>query len=59
MTLRDTGYEVVDYFYANGSELPNRGWKANVLKLPRKLLFWIDQDLAVRVLGGFSVNGFG
>lgn len=54
-TLRDTGYEVVDYFYTNGSELPNRGWKADMLKFPRKLLFWIDQDLAVRVLGGFSL----
>jgi cyclopropane fatty-acyl-phospholipid synthase-like methyltransferase len=54
-TLRDTGYEVVDYFYTNGSELPNRGWKANMLKFPRKLLFSIDQDLAVRVLGGFSL----
>ncbi|MEP6879431.1 MAG: class I SAM-dependent methyltransferase [Nitrosospira sp.] len=54
-TLRDTGYEVVDYFYTNGSELPNRGWKANMLKFPRKLLFWIDQDLAVRILGGFSL----
>lgn len=55
-TLKDTGYEVVDYFYTNGSlELPNRGWKANLLKLPRKLLFSIHQDLTVRILGGFSL----
>jgi hypothetical protein len=54
--LRDTGYEVIDWFYTRGSlELPNRGWKANLLSLPRKLLFFIHQDLAVRVLGGFSL----
>ncbi len=55
-TLKDTGYEVVDYFYTNSSlELPNLSWKANLMKLPRKLLFQLDSDLAARVLGGFSL----
>lgn len=55
-TLMDTGYEVLDYFYTSGSvELPNRGWKADLIKLPRKLLFSIHQDLTVRILGGFSL----
>lgn len=54
-TLRDTGYEVVDYFYTNNSELPNRGWKADLLRIPRKLLFLLNQDLTVRILGGFSL----
>lgn len=54
-TLGDIGYEVIDYFYTSGSELPNRGWKANMLKLPRKLLFSLDEDLAARILGGFSL----
>jgi hypothetical protein len=54
-TLKDSGYDVVDYFYTNALELPNRGWKANLLKLPRKLFFSINRDLAVRVLGGFSM----
>lgn len=55
-TLQDTGYEVLDFFYTSGSlELQNRGFKANLLKLPRKLLFSIHQDLTVRVLGGFSL----
>jgi 2-polyprenyl-3-methyl-5-hydroxy-6-metoxy-1,4-benzoquinol methylase len=54
--LTDTGYEIVDYFYTNSAiELPNRGWKANLLKLPRKAFFAINQDLAARVLGGFSL----
>jgi len=55
-TLKDMGYEVVDYFYTRGSlELPNRSWKVNILKLPRKLFFSIHQDLTVRILGGFSL----
>ncbi len=55
-TLRDTGYEIVDYFYTAGSlELPNRGWKANLLKLPRNFAFSVNKDLAVRLLGGYSL----
>lgn len=53
--LKDTGYEIIDHFYTNYSELPNLGWKTRVMKLPRKLLFSIDEDLTVRVLGGFSL----
>ncbi|NOY06773.1 MAG: class I SAM-dependent methyltransferase [Chlorobi bacterium] len=55
-TLKDTGYEIIDYFYTGGSlELPRRGWKANLLKFPRKLLFALNRDLAVRLLGGYSL----
>lgn len=54
-SLKDTGYQIIDYFYTSGSlELPNRGWKANLLKTPRKLAFFIHRDLTVRILGGFS-----
>ena len=55
-TLKDTGYEVVDYSYTCGSlELPNRGWKSNLLKIPRRAFFTIHQDWAARILGGFSL----
>lgn len=55
-TLKDTGYSIIDYFYTGGSlELPNRGWKANILKTPRKLAFSLNKDLAVRLLGGYSL----
>jgi Methyltransferase domain len=55
-TLKDTGYSIADYFYTEGSlELPNRGWKANILKIPRKLAFSLNKDLAVRLLGGYSL----
>lgn len=54
--LKDTGYEVIDYCYTNSSlELPNLSWKAKLMKLPRKLFFFIHQDLTVRILGGFSL----
>lgn len=55
-SLRDMGYEIVDHFYTSGSlELPNRGWKANLVKLPRKLAYMASPDFAVRLLGGHSM----
>ena len=55
-TLNDTGYEVLDYFYTNGSlELPNKGWKPYLLRIPRKIFFSIHKDWAVRILGGCSL----
>jgi len=55
-TLDDAGYELVDHFYTSGSlDLRNRGWKANLLKLPRRMSFSIHEDFTARVLGGFSL----
>ena len=55
-TLKDTGYDVIDYFYTSGAvELKNRSMKTNCLKIPRKLLYLLNKDLAVRLLGGFSL----
>ena len=53
-TLKDTGYEIIDNFYTPISlELKNLSWKAHLLKPFRKLLFFINQDLAARMLGGY------
>ena len=55
-TLEDAGYEMIDFFYTGASlHLPNRGWKANLLKIPRKLMFSINKDMIVRILGGYSL----
>lgn len=55
-TLRDTGYEVIDYFYTRGClELPDRGWKGSLIRAPRRLCFHLHQDLAARIFGGFSL----
>jgi SAM-dependent methyltransferase len=54
-TLKDTGYEIIDCFFTGGSvELPS-GWKAKLLTIPRKLAFSVNGDLAVRLLGGYSL----
>lgn len=55
-TLKGTGYQIVDHFYTSGAlELPNRGPKEKLWKLPRKLLYVINKDLGVKMLGGFSL----
>jgi SAM-dependent methyltransferase len=55
-TLADTGYQVVDAFYtAVQLEAPGRGWKANLLRIPRRVGFALHPDLTVRVLGGYAL----
>jgi cyclopropane fatty-acyl-phospholipid synthase-like methyltransferase len=55
-TLTDAGYEIVDHAYAAGSiEVHHRGWKVKLMKLPRSLCFSLNPDLAVRILGGYSL----
>ena len=55
-TLEDIGYTIVDYFYTAGMvELPNKPLRAKLLALPRRVLYKIHSDLAVRVLGGYSL----
>lgn len=55
-TLVDSGYDILDYFYTPGLiELPRKSLKTNLAVLPRKLLYSLNQDFAVRTLGGFSL----
>jgi Methyltransferase domain len=55
-SLRHAGYTIVDFRYTAGSlELPNRGWKASLGRLPRQMMSAVNQDLCVRVLGGYSL----
>jgi len=55
-TLKGTGYEIVDYFYTSGSlESPNRGSRNKLWTVPRKLLYAINKDFGVKMLGGFSL----
>ncbi len=54
--LRDIGYTILDSFYtALYIDLPTRRLGRKLLILPRKLCFAIHQDLAARLLGGFSL----
>lgn len=54
--LKDCGYEIVDWNYTHGAEeLPNRGLRTRLFNLPRRLLRAVNEDLAVRVMGGASL----
>lgn len=56
MTLNDCGYKILDFFYtAAGFELSGGTLKHRIFKIPRKVFFKINQDLAARFLGGFSL----
>lgn len=55
-TLNDVGYEVLDYFYtATYIDLPTKSTKSYLARLPRKIFYAIHQDLAVRIMGGYSL----
>lgn len=54
-TLKDTDYEVLDYFYTPrcielGTQLIQK-----IARLPRRISFAMNQDLTVRILGGYSL----
>jgi len=55
-TLQETGYHVIDHFYTKTNiELGNRGWRADLMKIPRMMLYRMNKDFAARLLGGFSL----
>ena len=53
--LHHTGYKVVDYFYAEAGLERLSKRRQRLAYLPRKLLYSINQDLCVRILGGFPL----
>lgn len=55
-TLRDLGYEIIDYHYTAGYALPRQyGIKDTFLKIPRGLFFSFSPDITVRLFGGYSL----
>lgn len=54
-TLMDCGYEIVDFFYTNESFDLKKTFKSKVMNVPRRILFSINKDFTVRLLGGFSL----
>jgi len=55
LTLQDTGYEIMDYFYTPAAIDRGKSLKAKLAKLPRIAFSRITPDFAVRVLGGYSL----
>lgn len=54
--LEETGYTILDEFYTSGrTELPGIGWKSSLLKWPRRMVYGVSPEAAVRVLGGYSL----
>lgn len=55
-TLRDCGYEIVDWNYTRSSqELPGKGLRTKIANLPRKLMQLVSEDLSARFFGGYSL----
>lgn len=55
-TLVDCGYTIVDWKYtASRLELPAQALSSELMRWPRRLCYAINPDLAVRVLGGYSL----
>ena len=55
-TLRDCGYEIVDWTYTRSSqELPGKSLRTKVANLPRKLMQLVSEDLSARLFGGYSL----
>jgi 2-polyprenyl-3-methyl-5-hydroxy-6-metoxy-1,4-benzoquinol methylase len=54
-TLAYAGYEIIDWFYTPGAIANPRSLKAKLASFPRRILSGINQDLVVRILGGYSL----
>ena len=55
-TLRDAGYEILDHYYtASAVELPRATLKENLARYPRRVLYKVNADLTVKLLGGYSL----
>ena len=55
-TLRDCGYEIVDWTYTRSSqELPGKSLRTKVANVPRKLMQLVSEDLSARFFGGYSL----
>ena len=52
--LEESGYTVVDWSYTGAAFTAPQEvtWKNRLSRLPRKILFGINRDLGVRLLGG-------
>lgn len=51
--IQESGFQVLDWFYTGASfTAPQTTWKGRLARLPRRLIFGINRDLGVRILGG-------
>jgi len=54
--LQKLNFKVVDYYYTFNENIYTRGsWAQKLIATIRKLIFFVNRDLAVNFLGGFSL----
>jgi hypothetical protein len=54
--LTDLDYNIIDWFYtAVALDLPSANLKNVIMRIPRRLLYSINMDVAVRLLGGYRL----
>lgn len=53
--LRSTGFNVIDYFYMEAGLEHVTNMRRRIAYLPRKILYFLNQDLCARILGGFPL----
>ena len=53
--LKDSGFSIIDFFYTPASIDMGRTIEAKLARYPQKLLYAINQNFCVRVIGGFSL----
>ena len=52
-TLKDCGYNIIETKYTGASlSSPNRSFKTRLASIPRRLMYALNKDFGVRVLGG-------
>lgn len=54
-TIQDCGFEIIDYFYTPTLEISKKTFKSTLALLPRKILYKLNKDFAVKLLGGYSL----
>lgn len=51
--LEDCGYRIIDARYTGAAfNAPQLGWKTQIARLPRRLIFALNRDWGARMLGG-------
>lgn len=54
--LTDVGYQIIDYFYTGVAlDLPSSDFRNLAMRIPRRLIYAINKDMAVRLLGGYRL----
>lgn len=53
--VKDAGYDIIDYQYTPRAIAIANTFNKKLMVGPRKLTYWLNKDLAARVLGGFSI----